>query len=99
VSTEPVMPTSGCRELPVEELPRRARPLPTHEEMVLEDRCRRDRCTRCCAPTANGSGHALAQRDHDPDLWVAPSAVRLGVPLVSNDGIFQGVPGLAVETA
>lgn len=37
MSTEPVMPTSGCLELPVEELLRRAHPFPTHEEMVLED--------------------------------------------------------------
>ena len=35
MSTEPVMPESGCLELPVEELLRRARPLPPHEEMVI----------------------------------------------------------------
>jgi predicted nucleic acid-binding protein len=44
-------------------------------------------------------GHALAQRQHDADRWVAATAVRLGIPLVSNDGIFANVPGLAVETA
>lgn len=42
-------------------------------------------------------GHALAQRDHDADRWVAATALRLGVPLISNDGIFDGVPGLLVE--
>ena len=42
-------------------------------------------------------GHALAQRDHDADRWVAATALRLGIPLVSNDGIFDGVPGLLVE--
>jgi predicted nucleic acid-binding protein len=43
-------------------------------------------------------GHALSQRDHDADRWVAPTALRLGIPLVSNDGIFINVPGLPVET-
>jgi tRNA(fMet)-specific endonuclease VapC len=42
-------------------------------------------------------GHALAQRDHDADRWVAATALRLGIPLVSNDGIFNDVPGLVVD--
>jgi predicted nucleic acid-binding protein len=42
-------------------------------------------------------GHALAQRGHDADRWIAATALRLGIPLVSNDGIFDGVPGLVVE--
>ncbi|MGH9057337.1 MAG: PIN domain-containing protein, partial [Acidimicrobiales bacterium] len=42
-------------------------------------------------------GHALGQRDHDPDRWVAATAIRLGIPLVSNDGIFDGAPGLVTE--
>jgi hypothetical protein len=38
MTTEPAMPKSGSSlELPVEELFRRARPLPPHEEMVIED--------------------------------------------------------------
>ncbi len=45
------------------------------------------------------AGHALGQRDHDADRWIAATALRLGVPLVSNDGIFAGVPGLSLETA
>ncbi len=44
-------------------------------------------------------GHALAQREHNADRWIAATALRLGVPLVSNDGIFRGVPGLALESA
>jgi predicted nucleic acid-binding protein len=44
-------------------------------------------------------GHALAQRHHHADRWIAATAVRLGVPLVSDDRIFEGVPGLAVERA
>ncbi len=43
-------------------------------------------------------GHALGQRDHDADRWIASVALRLGLPLVSNDGIFHGVPGLRLET-
>lgn len=44
-------------------------------------------------------GHALSQREHDADRWVASTAVRLGVPLVSNDGIFRNGPGLVLESA
>jgi predicted nucleic acid-binding protein len=43
-------------------------------------------------------GHALAQREHNADRWIAATALRLGVPLVSNDGIFRAVPGLELET-
>lgn len=45
------------------------------------------------------AGHALAQRPHDADRWVAATATRLGIPLVSDDRIFRGVPGLVLETA
>ena len=44
-------------------------------------------------------GHALGQRDHDADRWIAATALRLGVPLVSNDQIFKDVPGLLLESA
>lgn len=37
MSTEPVVPESGSLELPVEGLLRHVRPLPPHEEMVIED--------------------------------------------------------------
>lgn len=43
-------------------------------------------------------GHALHQRHHDADRWVAATAIRLAVPLVSNDGIVKDVPGLVFET-
>lgn len=39
-------------------------------------------------------GHALHQREHDADRWIAATAIRLGIPLVSNDGIFEDAPGL-----
>lgn len=44
-------------------------------------------------------GHALSQRDHDADRWIAATALRLGLPLVSNDGIFVDAPGLELVTA
>jgi tRNA(fMet)-specific endonuclease VapC len=44
------------------------------------------------------AGHALSQRGHDADRWIAATAVRLGIPLVSNDGVFANAPGLVVET-
>ena len=43
-------------------------------------------------------GHALAQRPHDGDRWIAATAVRLGIPLVSHDAVFRGTPGLVLET-
>jgi tRNA(fMet)-specific endonuclease VapC len=44
-------------------------------------------------------GHALCQREHDADRWIAATALRLGIPLVSNDGVFEDTPGLTVATA
>ena len=45
------------------------------------------------------SGHALGQRDHDADRWIAATAIRLGLPLLSHDGIFRNAPGLVLENA
>lgn len=44
------------------------------------------------------AGHALAQKSHTAGRWIAATAIRLGLPLVSNDGIFCGAPGLELET-
>jgi tRNA(fMet)-specific endonuclease VapC len=38
------------------------------------------------------AGHALCQREHDADRWIAATAIRLGLPLV-----FANTPGLVVE--
>ncbi len=43
-------------------------------------------------------GHALAQREHNADRWIAATAIRLDIALVSNDTIFREVPGLSLET-
>ncbi len=45
------------------------------------------------------AGHALSQREHDADRWIAATAIRLGLPLVSNDGIFEKTPKLRLEMA
>jgi len=47
--------------------------------------------------TCQRIGHALGQKHHDADRWVAATAIRLGIPLVANDGIYDNVPGLQVE--
>ena len=39
-------------------------------------------------------GHALGQKAHEADRWVADTALWLDVPLVAHDNIFRGVPGL-----
>jgi predicted nucleic acid-binding protein len=44
------------------------------------------------------AGHALAQRRHDADRWIAATAIHLGIPLVSHDGVFRDAPGLVLET-
>jgi predicted nucleic acid-binding protein len=44
-------------------------------------------------------GHALCQREHDADRWIAATATWLGISLVAHDGIFRNVPGLVLETA
>lgn len=44
------------------------------------------------------AGHALGQREHDADRWIAATAIRLRIPLISNDSIFRDAPGLEVET-
>ena len=54
--------------------------------------------TPTCGSPAKRAGHGLGQRDHDADRWIAATALRLGVPLVSNDRIFERVPGLVLES-
>jgi tRNA(fMet)-specific endonuclease VapC len=49
----------------------------------LRDRCRRE-------------GHALCDKIHDSDRWIASTAIRYGVSLISDDGIFENVHGLVL---
>lgn len=39
-------------------------------------------------------GHGLQAKIHEADRWIAATAIRFGLPLISHDGIFQAVPGL-----
>ena len=50
----------------------------------------KDRCVR--------AGHALGQKLHDGDRWIAATAIRYGIPLISDDGIFCNTPGLQLIT-
>ena len=45
------------------------------------------------------TGHALADKLHDGDRWIAAAALRLGCPLVSHDRLFNDTPGLTLITA
>ncbi len=40
------------------------------------------------------AGPALADKLHDGDRWIAATAIRLGLALVSDDKLFVGAPGL-----
>jgi predicted nucleic acid-binding protein len=43
-------------------------------------------------------GHALHQRGHNADLWIAGSAIHWRLPLVAHDAVFVGCPGLDLRT-
>ena len=42
------------------------------------------------------AGHPLGQKVHEADRWIAATALYLNLDLVSDDGVFNGVPGLSV---
>jgi predicted nucleic acid-binding protein len=46
---------------------------------------------------ASRDGHALAQKIHEADRWVAATAIVLGLELVAGDRIYEGVDGLDVH--
>ncbi len=39
-------------------------------------------------------GHALADKHHTADRWIAACAIAKGLPLLTGDGIYAGAPGL-----
>ncbi len=43
-------------------------------------------------------GLGLGSKNHDGDRWIAATAIRLGLPLVSHDKIFLDAPGLTLVT-
>jgi tRNA(fMet)-specific endonuclease VapC len=42
------------------------------------------------------NAHGLSDKIHDSDRWIASTAIRYNIPLISDDGIFRDVPGLAL---
>jgi len=44
------------------------------------------------------AGHPLYDMAHAGDLWIAASAAAHNLPLITDDRLFQGVPGLTVIT-
>ena len=48
--------------------------------------------------TTERAGHPLGQKIHEADRWIAATAMKLGVELVSDDAVFRDVPGLTVIT-
>ena len=42
------------------------------------------------------AGHPLGQKIHEADRWIAATAIRLDVELVSDDAVFNDVPLLSV---
>lgn len=43
------------------------------------------------------AGHALHDRSHANDLWVAASAIHIGAPLLTADNIFDAAPNLPLH--
>jgi predicted nucleic acid-binding protein len=46
--------------------------------------------------TCRQIGHPLHDQAHGNDLWIAATAIHLAASLVTADGVFAGVPGLAL---
>lgn len=60
-----------------------------------------DQLARTCADLRLGclrQGHALAQKVHTNDLWVAATSAHYEIPSVNNDRVFEEVPGLRLLT-
>ena len=64
--------------------------LPVDAETVERVAQLRNECRRI--------GHALHQRHHNADLWIAAAAMRWRIPLVAHDAVFFGCPGLELRT-
>jgi predicted nucleic acid-binding protein len=45
------------------------------------------------------NGHGLHDKKHDSDRWIAATALRYDLPLVSDDRIFANVPDLVLLQA
>ena len=60
-----------------------------------------DELVRVCAELrarCEFDGHALGNKIHEADRWIAATALRLGITLISDDGIYGHVDRLSVES-
>jgi tRNA(fMet)-specific endonuclease VapC len=60
-----------------------------------------DQLIQTCAElraSCERAGHGLGHKIHEADRWIAATAIRLSVDLVSDDTVFRDVPDLAVRT-
>ena len=58
-----------------------------------------DQLMRTCAQVrakCEREGHPLGQKIHEADRWIAATAIRMGIELVSDDAVFIGVDGLVL---
>src|SRR5574341_56500 len=58
------------------------------DQLIHECAALRARC--------EATGHPLGHKVHEADRWIAATAMRLGVDLVSDDAVYRDVPGLVV---
>ena len=60
-----------------------------------------DRLMSICAElraSCEAAAHPLGQKLHEADRWIAATAIRLDVELVSDDQVFQDVGSLTVRS-
>jgi predicted nucleic acid-binding protein len=46
---------------------------------------------------ARATGHALADKIHLADRWIAACAISKGLPLLARDAVYRGAPGLTLR--
>lgn len=59
-----------------------------------------DQLIQTCAElraSCERAGHGLGHKIHEADRWIAATAIRLSVDLVSDDTVFRDVPDLAIR--
>jgi predicted nucleic acid-binding protein len=82
---------AGWKNDRIEQLEQRVRQaalIPPHDDLTTEwARLRLD---------CRDAGHALQDKIHHTDLWIAATARLVDVPLVTHDGASRGTPGLTV---
>jgi len=74
----------------LERLIRRSRPLPPDDATAWAYAGLRSEC--------RAIGHPLHQKQHVGDLWIAATAIRWQLPVVTHDAVFIGCPGLDLRT-